>query len=151
MKKSFKVKLLNKRGSPIVLKDKRGSQLYLLRPGELTVLEFTDPQSLYSPFSEILFRENGAVDFSYNPDWPMPEHALVIENQDGPAWVWRQIGIDEGEVLVMRGLPRYISLSEKNPLRQFSKMIIKRVTEPQRSERFKGFYQFRETLKDILE
>ena len=150
---TFKTVLRNeRRDKGVVLWDRNGSGLGILPPQCSRVLETTNPDTPYSPFSKVTYRQDGEVMLTENPEWPKPEgHWLVtLLNKHGGEIERRIVG--HKEVILLRGIPRIVALRPEDDHAIHSRMEIVRIQsriEGEENASFPEYVLWRPVLKDV--
>jgi len=146
---TYETLIRNERKTGIVLWDHRGSGMMILGPGQTEVLETWNPETLFAPFSSVVYREDGTIETTPNPNFPAPKSRwlLVVLNRDGhdPE---RRI-ISHREVCLPKGLARTLELETDDPMAQFARMEIREVREAKPSSLFQDYNEFFDELKDV--
>ncbi len=148
---TFKTVLKNERKTKgVVIWDWRGNSLGILGPGQRRVIETWNLQTLFAPFSEVTWKEDGSVSQVPNPEYPPHKSKWVIKvlNKDG-AEIERRI-IAHREVVLPRGFERTFEISVEDPMARFERMEIIRVLERSAEKNlvFPEYSRFKMVVKD---
>jgi hypothetical protein len=146
--KTFLTTIKNQRKTGVVLWDKVGAGMGVVGPGDERILETDNPETLYAPFSEIIYKADDTVEVKANPDFPAPvgKWFLTAINLDGRDLERRIIG--GREVCLPKGLPRVFSFPADDPLAPYVKFEIKKVLERKPSPAWKDYNEFEMVQKD---
>lgn len=149
--RTFKTILCNERKTKgIILWDRTGNSLGILPPGCSRTMESWNPETLYAPFSEVTWKEDGSVSQVPNPEYPSPKSRWLLKvlNRDG-AEVERRI-ISHREVVLPRGFERTFELSPEDPMAVYSRMVLVRVAERSIEPNliFPEYSRFKTVVKD---
>jgi len=147
---TFKTTLRNEMKKKAVILWDGGGGLGLLGPGQSRTLEGWNPEGLYSPFSEVVWKEDGSIVTLPNPDFPAPKSRWLITclNKAGSEIERRLIG--HREVVLPRGLERTFELPPEDDHAIHARMEIVRVMEraEETNEMFPQYSRFKPVVKD---
>ncbi len=148
---TFRTVLRNDRKTKgVVLWDWRGNSLGILEPGKERTIESWNPQTLYAPYSEVIFKEDGEIETVPNPEFPAPKGRWLLRvlNKDGGD-LERRI-INHREVVLPKGYERTFELSPEDPLAVYSRMELVRVLErsAEANLTFPEYSRFKMVVKD---
>jgi len=148
----FKTVCRNERKKAVVIWDGNGGGLGILGPGQSRRLEGWNVDGLYSPFSEVVWNEDGTILTQPNPDYPAPKSRWLITvlNKAGGEVERRIIG--HREILLPRGLARTFELEPEDDHAIHARMEIRRVMErsEERNEMFPQYSAWRPVLRDVF-
>ncbi|MCJ7588868.1 MAG: hypothetical protein MUQ00_13345 [Candidatus Aminicenantes bacterium] len=146
----FKTVLKNERKKGVILWDGNGGGLGILGPGQSRTLEGWNINGLYSPFAEVVWREDGTIVTQPNPEFPAPKSKWLITvlNKAGGEMERRIIG--HREVALPKGLARTFELEPEDPMAVYSRMEIIRVMgrSDERNEMFPSYSRFCPVVRD---
>ena len=147
---TFETLIRNERKTGVVVWDHRGSGMMILGPGQSETIESWNPGTLFAPFSEVIYKEDGTIETTPNPEYPAPKSRwlLTVLNRDGHDPQRRIIG--GREVCLPQGLHRTFELEVDDPLAVYCRMEIKLVRERIPSPRFEHYNEFSDELKDVF-
>ena len=147
----FKTVLKNERKKGVILWDGNGGGLGILGPGQSRTIEGWNIDGLYSPFAEVIWREDGMIVTQPNPDYPGPKTKwpITVLNKSGSEMERRIIG--HREVALPKGLERTFWLEPEDDHAVHSRMEIVRVLErsDEVNEAFPQYSKFSPVLKDV--
>lgn len=126
--KTFRTVLKNeKQQKGVLIYDRTGKVEGILAPGRKKVIESWNPEALYAPYSEVIFRDNDVVETVPNPEYPAPKSkwTLTVINKNGGPCEHRIIG--RREVCLPLGLPRTFEIDATSEQAVYSRMEIVRV------------------------
>jgi len=146
----FKTVLKNERKKGVILWDGNGGGLGILGSGLSRTIEGWNPEGLYSPFSEVLYKENDTIVTQPNPEYPAPKTKWLITvlNKSGGEMERRIIG--HREVALPKGLERTFWLEPEDEHAVHSRMEIVRVMErsDEENSEFPEYCRFVSVVKD---
>jgi len=149
---TFTTVLKNGRKKGVILWDGNGGGLGILPPGQSRIIESWNPEGLYSPFSEVVWNEDGKIVTVPNPEYPAPKSKWLITvlNKHGGEMERRLIG--HREVVLPKGLARTFGLEPEDEHAVHASMTIMRVMErsEEPNEAFPGYSRFKSVVKDIF-
>lgn len=147
---TFETLIRNERKTGVVLWDHRGSGMMVLGPGNSETIETWNPGTLFAPFSSVVYREDGTIETTPNPEYPAPKSKwlLTVINLDGHDPQRRIIG--GREVCLPKGLHRTFELEVEDPMAVYCKMEIKLIMERKPSSFFPDYNEFVDELKDVF-
>ena len=147
---TFITKIKNERKTGVCLYTRLGEAMEIIGPGKSRILETWNPETLYAPCSEIIYKADGTVARKANPAYPQPKSRwlLVADNVDG-RYVERRI-IGGREIVLLRGLPRTFAIEVDDPLAVYSRMEIIKVMERFPSVDYPNYNEFKSVLKDMF-
>ena len=136
----------------LALWDRHGGSLGILPPQCSRALETFSPDTPYSPFSKVTYRQDGEILLTENSEWPKPEgHWLAtLLNKSGGEIERRIVG--HQEVILLRGIPKIISLPAHDDHAIHSRMEILRIQtriEGEENASFPEYVLWRPVLKDV--
>jgi hypothetical protein len=142
--------LKNERKIGVVLWDHRGQGMEILGPGQSTSLETWNPETLFAPFSEVIYKEDGTIVTVPNPEFPAPKSRWLLTaiNLDGREMERRVIA--GREVALPKGLARTFELDLADRLIGYQRLEIRNVIEREPHALFPGYLVRRQVPKDIL-
>ena len=134
----------------IVLWSKTGDGFGIVGPSDERTLETDNPDTLYAPYSEVIYKADDTVEVKKNPDYPEPKGRWLITclNINGRELERRIIG--GREVILPKGLPRVFCLESDDRLCVHERLDIKTVLERVPSAAWKFYNEFRNVVKDCL-
>jgi hypothetical protein len=153
----------NKRDDPVMIDDYNGV-LFTLKPGEGWELKSTSPRTLYSRFSEVVFRKGDVIDVKENRAWKNPYAdfwCLELVNVDGahsesfqiqtPREAGEVVGLSpNGYIEALKGFPRIIPVDIHCKLVKYARIEWREEEERVPVEDAPGYWETRTTLKKIL-
>jgi hypothetical protein len=151
MPETFETRVWNKRKEPVQVYDKDGSMVAVVLPDEISIIESANKKTLLSPYSEVIFREDGEVSLTPRPKWVLPYDkarpcVVTIENHDGKDLEQRIIAGQP--IYIPKGIPVHVSVPTHAPEARLEKIIIQKVMERKPSPIFTGYWVRAETVKD---
>jgi hypothetical protein len=149
--KTFTTVLKNERKTKgVVLWDRNGNSEGILMPGRSRTIESWNPEAIYSPFSSVIWKENGEVETVPNPEYPSPKSRwmLTVLNKAGGELERRIIG--GRERVLPKGLARTFALEPEDRYAIYERVEIVRVVERSDEENpeFPEYSRFRPVVRD---
>jgi len=139
---------MKKKGA--ILWDGNGGGLGILGPGQSRTIDSWNPDGLYSPFSEIVYQEDGTIVTQPNPEYPAPKSkwTITVLNKSGGEVERRIIG--HREVALPKGLERTFWLEPEDEHAVHSRMEIVRVMErsDEENSEFPDYCRFVSVVRD---
>jgi len=147
---TFTTVVKNERKTGVVLWNHRGSGMMVLGPGNSETIESWNPETVFAPFSSVVYKADGTIETTPNPEYPAPKSRwlLSVLNRDGHDPQRRIIG--GREVCLPKGLHRTFELEVEDPMAVYAKMEIKLVRVCSPSPMFANYNQFTDELKDVF-
>lgn len=109
----FETAFINERKVSVSVLENGGQVLLTLASGEKKFVESKSPETSYSPFSKVTFKEGGKLQLEENPawKWPGPADKLMLEiiNVDGADSELFYVGAGE-PIRCYRGIPKFIAI-----------------------------------------
>jgi len=147
---TYETLIRNERKTGIVVWDNRGSGMMVLGPGQSEVLESWNLETLFAPYSEVVYKEDGSIETKANAFYPAPKSRWLLTclNRDGPDPSRRIIA--GREVCLPKGLHRTFELEVEDPMAVYAKMEIRLVRERIPSSLFQDYNEFSDELRDVF-
>ena len=153
----------NKRDVPVMIDDYNGA-LFTLKPGEAWELKSTSPRTLYSRFSEVIFKKGDVIDVKENSDWRNPYRdfwCLELVNVNGahsesfqiqtPREAGEVVGLSpNGYIEALKGFPRIVPVDIHCKLVKYARIEWREEEERIPMEGAPGYWETRTTLKKLL-
>ena len=153
----------NKRDVPVMIDDYNGF-IAKLKPGEGYELKSTNARTLFSRFSEVVFRKGDVIDVKENRDWKNSYAAfwcLELVNVDGahsesfqiqtPREAGEVVGLSpNGYIEALKGFPRIVPVDIHCKLAKYARIEWREEEERIPMEGAPGYWETRTTLKKLL-
>jgi len=146
----YRTTVRNERKTGIVLWERTGQGMGFVAPGESITLNAWNADTPYSPFEEIVYKNDTIVELVENPLWPKPQGRWLLTalNRDGRE-MERRI-VCGREIVLLRGIPIQVVTPPDDPWAVYSAMTIQEVREREEHSWFPGYSTFSWKLKDIF-
>jgi hypothetical protein len=146
----FKTTIRNTRKTGVILWERTGQGMGFVAPGESVTLESWSSETPYSPYEEIIYKNDAIVELKENPLWPKPQGKWIctVINRDGRE-MERRI-ICGREMVLLRGIPIQVVTPCDDPWAVFSRMEIQEVRERGEHSQHSGYSTFSWRLKDVF-
>ena len=146
----FKTTIRNERKGGIVLWERTGQGMGIVAPGESIMLNGWNPDTPYSAFEEIIYKNDAIVELKENPLWPKPQGRWLLTalNRDGRE-MERRI-VCGREMVLLKGIPRQVATPCDDPWAIFSAMTIQEVRERGEHSLHSGYSTFSWKLQDVF-
>lgn len=153
----------NKRDVPVMIDDYNGV-LFTLKSGEARELKSTSPRTLYSRFSEVVYKKGDIIETRGNPTWENPYRdfwCLELFNVDGahsesfqiqtPREAGEVVGLSpNGYIEAMKGFPRIVPVDIHCKLVKYARIEWREEEERIPMEGTPGYWETRTILKKLL-
>ena len=109
-----------------------------------------NPDTPYSAFEEIIYKNDAIVELKENPLWPKPQGRWLLTalNRDGRE-MERRI-VCGREMVLLKGIPRQVATPCDDPWAIFSRMEIQEVRERGEHPLHSGYSTFQWKLRDVF-
>lgn len=151
MPETFETRVWNKRKEPVEVFDRNGQMVCVVVPDEIALIESANENTLYSPYSEVIFQKDGEVILTKRENWIEPYDKtkpwiVTIENREGKDLEQRVIAGQR--VFIPKGIPVKVHVPTHAPEARLEKIIIQKVMERKPSPVFTGYWVRAETVRD---
>jgi len=140
----------NERRAGIILWERNGRGMAMVAPGSSVTLNAWNADTPYSPYLEIIYKNDSVVELVENPEWPKPQGRWLLTalNRDGRE-MERRI-VCGREIVLLRGIPIQVVTPPDDPWAVFSRMEIQEVRERGEHSQHSGYSTFSWKLKDVF-
>ena len=146
----YQTTVRNERKAGIILWERTGQGMGMLAPGESVTLNAWNADTPYSPFSEIIYKNDSVVELKENPLWEKPKGRWIctVLNRDGREMERRIIA--GREMVLLRSIPVQVVTPCDDPWAAYSAMTIQEVREREEHPWFSGYSTFSWKLRDVF-
>jgi hypothetical protein len=140
----------NERKTGVVLWERTGQGMGIVAPGSSITLNAWNADTPYSPYEEIIYKNDSVVELKENPLWPKPQGRWLLTalNRDGRE-MERRI-VCGREMVLLRGIPIQVATPCDDPWAVYSTMEIQEVRERGEHPLHSGYSTFQWKLRDVF-
>jgi hypothetical protein len=146
----FKTTIRNERKTGVVLWGRNGQGMGMVAPGDSVTLNAWNPDTPYSAFVEIIYKNDSVVELVENPFWEKPKGRWLLTalNRDGREMERRIIA--GREMVLLKGIPIQVVTPCDDPWAIYSRMEIQEVRERGEHSQHSGYSTFSWKLRDVF-
>jgi|GEM_PF-3187575 len=160
MSDTFVTIFRNRSDGSVLIEDYNG-KIAMLEPGENYEIKSISARTLFSRFSEVVYKRRGVIDLKENRDWRNPYESfwcIELANLEGapnesiqllpPREAGEVVGLSpHNYVVAFRGFPRIVPVAINCRLIKYSRIEWRMVTEKVPMEGAPGYWEMRTELK----
>jgi hypothetical protein len=152
MPETFETRVWNKTEERVEVYDRNGQVVCVVLPDKIALIESANENTLYAPYSELIFQKDGEVILAKRENWTesydkTKPWIVTIENREGKDLEQRVIAGQR--VFIPKGIPVKLHVPTHAPEARLEKIVIQKVMERRPSPTFTGYYVRIDVVRDV--